>query len=326
MLLELGVGAVMGDGVEVEVERAAAAEVDAEAVHGVVPGIHQRRRPAGVDAAGVLGEGGALRHGVEASEQGEPRVEGLGHDVHGPADAPQLEGEQRADGAAGGDHGAARQAVRGEEAVEVEAGEVGGEQEQAAEVGAQAPWREIERAPVGDRRRLGAGGAALLGGAPPELREPGPAQDPGDGGGADRQALVGGQARGDLGRRELLVAAQRDDARIAVRPGPGLPPAAAVGQEEGAVGLLAEGGAEVAEGADGIAEAPGGLCQCQLIDIVGAERLVLALGAVGGRQEPAGESVHLFLPVCLLSPLYVVSRGGATPSGAGGAALAVVAA
>ncbi len=135
---EQGVVAVKGDGVEIEVEGASAAEVGAQAAGGMVPGVHQCGAQARVDAAGVFGEGGALGDGIEAGEQGEPLVEGFGHDPRGPADAPQLEGEQRAEGAAGRDHRAARQAVLTEHVVEPGSGEVAGKQEQAAEVGTQA--------------------------------------------------------------------------------------------------------------------------------------------------------------------------------------------
>ncbi len=128
---EQGVGAVEGDGVEIEIEGASAAEVRAQAAGGVVPGVHQGGAAARVDAAGVFGEGGALGDGIEAGEEGEPLVKGFGHDPRGPADAPQLEGEQGAEGAAGRDHRAARQAVLAEHVVEPDPGEVAGKQEQA---------------------------------------------------------------------------------------------------------------------------------------------------------------------------------------------------
>ena len=69
--------AVIGDRVEVEVEGGAGDE--AVGADGAVPIVHQRGDPAGVDAGGVLGEGGALGHGVEAREEGEAGIEDLGH-------------------------------------------------------------------------------------------------------------------------------------------------------------------------------------------------------------------------------------------------------
>ncbi len=157
-----GVVAVVGDGVEVEVEGAAGAEGAVEGAEGVVPALGEGIEQAGIAAAGVLGEGGALGAGVEAGEQGDALVEHGGHDAGGPADAPELEGEQ---GAAGGDQLGAGQA--GGEAVEIEAGEVGGEQEQATERGAEAARGEVEGTAVGERGLQD--GGLLLGGAAGEL-------------------------------------------------------------------------------------------------------------------------------------------------------------
>ena len=89
MLFGQGVFAMVGDGVEVEVEAVAAG--DTGLVRGVGPGAHQVRQGAVVDAAAVLGERGALGEGVEAGEQGEAAVEDLGHGLGRPADAPQAD-------------------------------------------------------------------------------------------------------------------------------------------------------------------------------------------------------------------------------------------
>ena len=70
-------------------------------------------------------------------------IEGLGHGLGRASDAPQLEREQGAQGIPGGDHAASRQGAVGGEGVDVDPGEIGGKQEQAAKVGAQAPGREI---------------------------------------------------------------------------------------------------------------------------------------------------------------------------------------
>ena len=48
--------------------------------------------PVSIDAAGLLGESGALGDGVEAVEQTEASVDGVGHDTVGPADARQGQG------------------------------------------------------------------------------------------------------------------------------------------------------------------------------------------------------------------------------------------
>ena len=181
-----GVVTVVGDGVEVEVEGAAGAEGAVEGAEGVVPALGEGVEQAGVAAAGVLGEGGALGDGVEAGEQGDALVEHGGHDAGGAADAPELESEQGAQGAAGGDVLGAGQGVG--EAVDVEPGQVGGEQEQAAEVGAEAPGSEIEGAAVGVGSQQDDG--ALLGPAAGQLGQAGRVQDLVDEADAGGQAVV----------------------------------------------------------------------------------------------------------------------------------------
>ena len=186
----------------------------------MVPGVHQSGAQARVDAAGVFAEGGALGDGIEAGEQGEALVEGFGHDPGGPADAPQLEGEQGAEGAAGRDHRATRQAVLAEQVVEPAPGEVAGEQEQAAELGAQAAGGQVQGAAVSDGGLRGSGPrGALSGGAPPQLGQARALEHARDGGGADRQGLLRGKVRGDLGGGEIALVAQRENALVAVRAG-----------------------------------------------------------------------------------------------------------
>ena len=262
VLLDQRVVAVIGNGMEVEIEGPSAAELDAEVVDGLVPAVHQPGKAAGVDAAGVFGQRCAFGHGIEAGEQREPRIEGLGHDVGGPSHAPQLEREQRAEGASGGDHRAARHVACLEHGVEIEPREIVGEQEQAAEAGAQAPGPKVEGAAVGDGRLFGPGSlGARLGGAAPEFGQPGLFEHPRHGGFADRHVVLGGQALGDLGRRHVVLLAQGNNAFVAVGSWPWFAFAAAVGEEEGAVGLFAERGAQVAQGAGRIAEP-----SCRLVE------------------------------------------------------------
>ena len=148
MLLVEGVVAVIGDGVEVEVEGLATGQ--AESVGGADPAAGEPGQLAGVDAAAVLAEGGALRGDVEAGEEGEALVEDMGHDVGMAGDAPELEGKQRA---------------VGEQGVEIEAGEQGQEEQEAAAGSAEAPGGEVEQLADGGGGVGGADGLLeLLGG------------------------------------------------------------------------------------------------------------------------------------------------------------------
>ena len=136
VLFDEGFVAVEGDGVEVEVEGGAAGE-GGEGLGGVEPAGGEGGDAAGVDAGGVLGEGGALGDGIEAGEEGEALVESVGHDAEGAADAPELEGEQGEGGAVGGDAVGAGEAGLLDERGEVELDEGGQEEEEAAEGGAE---------------------------------------------------------------------------------------------------------------------------------------------------------------------------------------------
>ncbi len=306
---EQGVVAVEGDGVEIEIEGASAAEVRPQAAGGVVPGVHQGGAAARVDAAGVFGEGGALGDGIEAGEEGEPLVKGFGHDPRGPTDAPQLEGEQGAEGAAGRDHRAARQAVLAEHVVEPDPGEVAGKQEQATELGAQAAGGQVQGALVGDGGVHGSGsGGALCRRAPPQLGQASALEHARDSSGADRQGLLRGEVRGDLGGREIALVAQRENTLVAVRAGLRLALAAAVGEEERPVGLLQERGAQIAQGAGCVAKAAGGLLERGVVDEERAQGFVAAVGAVFGGVEALGGVLHVFMHISMNVPHYLISN------------------
>ena len=155
VLLDQGIVAVTGNGVAVEVEGFACAEIDAEAADGGVPAVHQFRPEAGVGAGGVFAQGCPLGDCVQAGKESRPLLEGLGHHLGRPADPPELESEQGAEGAAGRDHVAAGPAGLLEDAVRIAACQVRSEEEQASEAGAQAPGSEIEGVAVRGRRPLG---------------------------------------------------------------------------------------------------------------------------------------------------------------------------
>ena len=169
VLLDQGVVAVVGNGVEVEVEGQPLAEVDVEIAHGGMPAIHQLRADAGIGAGGVFAQARPLGDHVQAGEQRQALVEGLGHHLRRPADAPELEGKQGAEGMAGRDYAAAGHVGLRKHAVQVAASQVRGEQKQATEAGAEAPGRSVELLAVRIGRTLGPGFLALFGRSPPEL-------------------------------------------------------------------------------------------------------------------------------------------------------------
>ena len=99
VLADEGVVAVVGDGVEVEVEGVAARQ--ALLVESLVPQAREGADVARVDAAGILGERGALGDAIQAGEEGQARVADLAVDMGVAGGAVEFEGEQREHGVAG---------------------------------------------------------------------------------------------------------------------------------------------------------------------------------------------------------------------------------
>ena len=206
-------------------------------------------------------------------------------------EAVEFEAEQGADGAAGRNPLAAGEAGLGEQAVEAEASEVRSEQEEAAEGGAEGARGEVELAAVGHRRGERPDRA---GGAPGEFGDAVLLEDAGHVGLADREAGAG-QLGGDVEHGELLLA-QVEDAPVALAGGGcGIGGLGSGGREreEGVVGVLAEVGEEVADGAGRVGEPVGGLGGSEAVDADGAQGFVTALLGQAGAEEEVGEVVHM---------------------------------
>jgi len=101
MFFDQGRVAMVGDGVEIEVEGAVAAEIDVQMREGLAPAVHEGSADAGVHTAGVFRQGCASGHRVETGEERQSLIEDIGHDMRRAADSPELEGEQGADGMTG---------------------------------------------------------------------------------------------------------------------------------------------------------------------------------------------------------------------------------
>jgi hypothetical protein len=155
VFLDEGVFAVKGAGVEVEIE--GIAMLQAAAAHGLEPGWHPFRITGRSDAATVLGEERALGDDVETSEERQSFVEHMAHDVAVPCVAEELEGEQRAHGAGGRDHGGAGELSATKNGVELARYEIREEEKEAAKLRVHRSWAEVELLHVGDVGLLGLG-------------------------------------------------------------------------------------------------------------------------------------------------------------------------
>ena len=282
---------------EVEIEGPVAAEIDVQAPHGLVPAVHEPGAQARVDAARIFRQAGPPGRGVEAGEQGDSRIHRVRHDVGRPSDAPELEGQERAEGMAGRDHRAPRHAAVADDGVEVEPRQVGSDQEQPAELGAKPPGRQVEHRGVGDRGGLRAGRLdPVLRWAARQLREPGLPQDPLHGGLPGLDPLRR-EPPADVGRREVRLPAQLDRPLVpppGVRPlPPGSRSRAPAGEEEGCVRVPAELGTEVAEGAVAVSKAPGRLDGACPVDEMGPEGLVAPMRRRGGLEEDVADLCHV---------------------------------
>ena len=122
-------------------------------------------------------------------------------------------------------------------------------------------------------------------------------ENPRHGGLADADVVLRRQVGGDLGGGQVAALAQLDDELVAVGAGAGLRPAAPVGQEERAFGLLEEFGAQVAQGPGGIAESARGLVDGELVDEQRPQGLVAPVRGVFGGEEALGGVLHVYLPL-----------------------------
>ncbi len=188
------------------------------------------------------------------------------------------------------------QATVGDDPVEINADEIGDEQEQSAESGAQALRGQIETPGIGHRSGIGAqGGLPFSGRAPRQLADAVAAQDAVHTRRAGGYALLG-EPFADLPHREAGRPAECQDA-----PFPSLPerlfgsrfrPRSGDGEQGRDLAVTAQPGAQIAEGPETVAEAFGGRRGIELLEAVGPEGFVLNLGPGGRMAEEFGEIVH----------------------------------
>ena len=287
MLLDRRILAVEGDGVEVEVERRPPAQP--QATDRVEPVAHQLRVAGRGDTATVFGQERPLRDHVQAGEEGQPLVEDGAHHVAVACVAEELQGQQRPHGARGRDHPRSGEVAASRQRVQVGRDQVRQEHEQAAEPGVDRSRRQIESA---DIRHLGHEGAGSIGplvvAAPRQLGEPLLLQDRGDGGRAERLAVVG-QGAADVVDGQVLFP-KRDDALPQPFLLAGGPALACGGEEEFPLRARAELVDEDAETPRRVAEARRRLGRGDTVDEEGAEGFVLTVSGVGGLEEPARQS------------------------------------
>ena len=239
-------------------------------------------------ASNALGisEEASLGHGVEAAEQGEAGIGDECHDVALALDGPQLEGESGAQGMAGRDHARPRQCGMLGECLDIEADEIGDEQEEAADLSGEVARGEREGAHIGDSfRGRPDGGGPLFVEAARQWGEALGFEHFAHCGGAERRA--GLLERGtDLVDR-VVALSEGDDLSL----GPALVGLAAgtwprCCEEFGEL-TAAEGMAQHPESAGRIAEASGDLNGRLLVEEVGAQGFVLALPGGRGLGEEA---------------------------------------
>ncbi len=120
-----------------------------------MPAVHEAGAQLWVDAPGTLRQAWAFRHDVQPGEQGDAGVGDVGHDMRRPSDPPELQRQQGPEGMARRNHRAARHVAVGDDPIEIDADEIGYEQEQSAEAGAQTPRRQVEFSGIGGRSGIG---------------------------------------------------------------------------------------------------------------------------------------------------------------------------
>ena len=286
VLLDQGILAMEGDGVEIQVEGMTTGQT--EPAHGVEPAAHQLGIAGWVDPATVLGQERSLGDDVQSGEEGQPRVQNDAHDMAVACRPEELQGQEGAEGAAGWDHLRSGESRRTEDAIERDRGEHGQEEEQAAELGLERLRAQIKLPDIGD---IGCGwpraGWAFVVGPARQASESFVLENLGDGDRAEGMSLVG-QIAADVVDGEVLLSQGDDAVTEGIGFGCGM---GSLGrcEEEVASGILAELVDEDAEAPWGVPEATSGLDAGEAIDEEGAEGFVLAVGGVGGFEEEMGE-------------------------------------
>jgi hypothetical protein len=274
--------AVVGDGVEIEIEGAAGKQGGARG--GLLPGGQELGGHRVIDPRGVLREVAPLGDGVESGEERQALIGHEGHDVTLVLDRPELEGQRRPQRVGGRNHPRAGQPRGLGQVGEVEPNELRDEQEQAAAAGLEPPGRQRERARIGHGldRRLGASRPFLVQAAG-QGREPLGFEHLPHRRRAERElALL--QRRADLIDRVVPLAQGDDGVAGGGLLGLGARPTPRGGEEDGRR-LAPEVMAHDMEGPPRVAEGPGHLGDRPLVDVVRAQGLVLALLRRGRLQE-----------------------------------------
>ena len=102
MLLDQGIFAVEGDGVEIKIERISPLET--KFPHGIEPELQELWITFGINAAAVFGERGSLGNAVESGEDGETFVENVTHGMAVSSIAKEFQSKKRSHGMSGRDH------------------------------------------------------------------------------------------------------------------------------------------------------------------------------------------------------------------------------
>lgn len=148
VLLQQRVVAVMGNGVEIEIEGGAPCQTGL--TEGIEPVTHQSGKADGVDAATVICQEGTLGNDIEAGKQSQTFIQYVAHDVAGAGVAKEFQRQQGADRMGSRDHLGTRQADAADETIKRDGREEREEEEQAAELGMDGPWLEIELFDIGN--------------------------------------------------------------------------------------------------------------------------------------------------------------------------------
>ena len=241
-----------------------------------------------VNATTVLGQEAALGHDVQSGEQRQALIKDVAHHVTVACGAEQLQRQQAAYGVRCRDLLAAGKAGLLEDTIQIGGYQCGQEQEQAAEAGAEGTGAQIQLGNIGHACRCGAGaGRPLLILA---SGQPGKAfflEDE-----RDRHWTqwfhFPTEGLADVVDRQILFTQSDDLFAESLGLGGGFG-ALGRGEEELAIGVLAELMGQYAEASRGISAAAGGFGRREPLDEVGAQGFILAVGGVLGLEEGAGK-------------------------------------
>jgi hypothetical protein len=285
MFFHQSVFSVKGNGMKVQIERTSPQK--SESSYGIKPQPHQARIRSRINPTAIVGKKRSFGDDVESSKQSQPLIQDIAHDMAVSSTSKQFESQKGKDRLRSRDHLCPREPRLFKQLLQRDLSQIRNKQVQPPELGPKSPERKIQPVHIGNLCDLGARPRESL--LISSSRQPGKPfvfENQRDGNSAyplpalfqDLADIIDGKIL--LSQCDDLVSdtvSFRRSLRSLLR-----------GKEEGAIWMLTELMGEHTKASRRISEAAGDFARRKLLDEVGPESFVLAVGGICGFEKEAG--------------------------------------